>query len=222
MVDLDAEKGRQPRQGQAPDQVKVIIRPSKVVRMAVIEAYLNKSMPWDNSILEAISKLHSIKVLILILTSSLDFLDHAMRMWPSDQFTSVKRSFFVRGEQRTALDNVIEAMRGVYTSIRLCNPKSSIGGVSTGLALNVDVANGTFWTVQDVHQAARNLCKDRNRNLDYKIFAQQLLPVKMRGGGITMSEDFKNLRKMHKLKFHVKHRGKEDGKYSKISHLFLY
>jgi len=141
-----------------------------------------------------------------------------MRMWPSDLYTAHKRSFFVRGENRTALDNVIEAMRGVYTSIRLCNPKSLIGAPSTGLALNVDVANGTFWTVQDVHQAARNLCKDRNRNLDYKVFAQQLLPVKMKGGGFTMSEDFKNLRKMYKLKFHIKHRGKENGKHLLFSH----
>ena len=134
-----------------------------------------------------------------------------MRMWPSDQYTSIKRSFFARGEKRFALDNVIEAMRGVYSSIRLCDPKSSIGNACTGLALNVDVANGTFWTPQDVHQAARNLCKDRNRGLDYKVFRNLLLPVKMKGGGFTMSEDFKNLRKMHKLKFYVKHRGKENG-----------
>ena len=57
MIDLDAEKGRKPREGHPPDQVKIIIRPSKVVRMAVIDAYLKNSMPWDNSILEAISKL---------------------------------------------------------------------------------------------------------------------------------------------------------------------
>ena len=69
MVDLDAEKGRQPRPDRAPDVVKVVIRPAKVVRMAVIEAYLNKSMPWDNSILEAISKFTK-KPPILVLTKS--------------------------------------------------------------------------------------------------------------------------------------------------------
>lgn len=33
----------------------------------------------------------------------------------------IKRSFFARGRERVALDNVIEAMKGVYTSIRLCD-----------------------------------------------------------------------------------------------------
>jgi eukaryotic translation initiation factor 2C len=77
--------------------------------------------------------------------------------------------------------------------------------------LNVDVANGTFWSSQDVHQAARNLCKERNRRLDWQLFSNLLLPVtNPKRGGFTMSEDFKNLRKMYKLKFRVKHRGKED------------
>ncbi|KAG9244119.1 Piwi domain-containing protein [Calycina marina] len=196
MVDLDKDRGRLPQPGREPDVCKIVIRPSTVIRMAVLDAYLSKQMPWDNSILGAIN-----------------FLDHAMRMWPSDQYTSIKRSFFTRGETRTSLDNLIEAMKGVYTSIRLCNKISSVPGgpVATGLALNVDVANGTFWAPQDVQQAARNLCKERNRNLDYKIFAQLLKPVKMKtaGVGMTMSEDFKTLRKMHKLRFHVKHRGKE-------------
>jgi len=68
IVDLDAEKGRLPREGRIPDQVKVVIRPAKVVRMAVIDAYLNRTMPWDNSILEAISKfLCTTSILILII-----------------------------------------------------------------------------------------------------------------------------------------------------------
>jgi eukaryotic translation initiation factor 2C len=133
-------------------------------------------------------------------------------MFPASHYTSIKRSFFARGTTRAPLDNVIEAMRGVYSSIRLCNPQSSVGAAATGLALNVDVANGTFWVAQDVHQAARNLCSQRNKRLDYNIFANLLLPVKYKDG-ITMSEDFKNLRKMAKLKFYVKHRGKQSGNF---------
>jgi len=134
-------------------------------------------------------------------------------MWPASQYTSIKRSFFARGATRAPLDNVVEAMRGVYSSIRLCNPQSSIPGntPSTGLALNVDVANGTFWVAQDVHQAARNLCSQRNKRLDYGVFGNLLLPVKYKDG-YTMSEEFKSLRKMAKLKFFVKHRGKAAGK----------
>jgi eukaryotic translation initiation factor 2C len=80
------------------------------------------------------------------------------------------------------------------------------------LALNVDVANGTFWAPQDVHQAARNFCRDRNRQLSYTVFRDLLKPVKdPKTGVVTQSEDFKNLRKLAKLKFRVKHRGKADG-----------
>jgi eukaryotic translation initiation factor 2C len=87
-------------------------------------------------------------------------------------------------------------------------PKPSVPGAnSTGLAINVDVANGTFWASQDVHQAARNLCSRSRGN--FEKFQQLLLPIKD-GGRVTQSEDFKNLRKMVKLKFTVKHRGKQD------------
>jgi hypothetical protein len=54
MVNLDEEKGRPPR--PQLDSVFVIIRPSKTIRMAVLKAYLTRQMPFDNSVLEAISK----------------------------------------------------------------------------------------------------------------------------------------------------------------------
>jgi eukaryotic translation initiation factor 2C len=85
-------------------------------------------------------------------------------------------------------------------------PISSVGQPSTGLAINVDVANGTFWAPQDVHQAARNFCRERNRQLSYTIFRDLLKPVRT-PKGLTQSEDFKSLRKLAKLKFRVKHRG---------------
>jgi hypothetical protein len=53
-IDLDAEKGRRPR--DIPDTTYVVIRPVKTIRMAVIGAYLSKQMAFDNSVLEAISK----------------------------------------------------------------------------------------------------------------------------------------------------------------------
>lgn len=85
----------------------------------------------------------------------------------------------------------------------------SNGGPGTGLAVNVDVANGTFWTIQDVHQAARNFCKSKNRSLDWTVFINLMKPDNPTGNGLTMSEDFKELRKMVKLKFTVKHLDKK-------------
>lgn len=126
LVNLDAEQGRQPR-ASSPDEVFCIIRPTKSLRMACLSVYLNIQMQFDNSVLE-----------------NVNFLDHLMRIGPSQTLLSCKRLFFARGQQRRSLDKCIDAMRGVYTSIRLCSPKSSVGGPATGLALNVDVANGTF------------------------------------------------------------------------------
>ncbi|RKF63291.1 Protein argonaute [Erysiphe neolycopersici] len=193
-VDLDNEKGRPPRPGKLPDTCYVVIRRVKSIRMAVIRGYLQKQIPFDNTILEAIS-----------------FLDHAMRQGPSEKYKQIKRSFYSQGNASRKLDDLIYAMKGVYTSIRLCNPASSIGAPGTGLAVNVDAANGTFWTSQDLHQAARNLCKERNRQLQWNIFRDLIQPIRdPKDGKWKKSEDWKNLQKMARLQFTVKHRGKND------------
>lgn len=57
LVDLDAEKGRPPRPGREADTCYCIIKQTKQVRLAVIDAYLKKQISFDNSVLEAISKL---------------------------------------------------------------------------------------------------------------------------------------------------------------------
>lgn len=192
-VDLDAEKGRAPRPGALPDTCYVVIRPSKSIRMAVIQAYLQKKTPFDNAILEGIN-----------------FLDHAMRQGPSEHFNQIKRSFFSPGSTMKKLDDLIYAMKGVYTSMRTC-PIPSSGLPGTGMAVNVDVANGTFWTSQDLHQAARNLCKDKNKQLQWHIFRDLIQPVQdSKDGKWKKSEEWKTLQKMARLSFTVKHRGKND------------
>ncbi|RDW67854.1 eukaryotic translation initiation factor-like protein 2C 2 [Coleophoma cylindrospora] len=184
-VDLDVEKGRPPR----PDKPNVFychIKMTKVVRLAVIDAYLTQKMAFDNAVLEAIN-----------------FMDHLMRQMPSRHYCAIKRSYFARGGNRFELDNNVEAMKGVYSSLRLCDKMPSFGQ-GTGVALNVDVANGTFWSVKELHTAARDFCADRNRRKDWGVFHQLIAPVKGPTGP-TMSEEFKNLRKMTKLKFTVAH-----------------
>ncbi|TAQ85545.1 hypothetical protein B7494_g6138 [Chlorociboria aeruginascens] len=197
-INLDVEKGRQVDPNQ-PDRNThlVVVKHSKTIRMAVIQGYLSKQMAFDDSVLEAIN-----------------FLDHLMRQWPSELYTVQKRNFFSRGTQtqRVPLDKVIEAMKGVYSSVRLCDPKPSAGGSGTGLAINVDVANGTFWTSQDVHQAARNFCNARNRGLDWGIFRDQLKPMQGNNNRAKKSEMFKHMEKMVKLKFTVKYGPKNDDK----------
>lgn len=48
-----------------------------------------------------------------------DFLDHLLREVPSKRLIAVKRSFFARGNvRRVLLGGGVEAMKGVYQSIR--------------------------------------------------------------------------------------------------------
>jgi eukaryotic translation initiation factor 2C len=55
MVNFDVEKGRQPRDPANPDTCYCQIKRSKVIRLAVIQGYLNQQIPFDNVILESIS-----------------------------------------------------------------------------------------------------------------------------------------------------------------------
>ena len=56
-IDLDKERGIPPREGKAPNVHRVTIRKAKIVNLNVLEAYLAGKMDFDNSVLEAISKL---------------------------------------------------------------------------------------------------------------------------------------------------------------------
>lgn len=56
-IDLDRERGLPAREGRAPNVHRVTIRKAKVVNLSVLEAYLAGQMDFDNSVLEAISKL---------------------------------------------------------------------------------------------------------------------------------------------------------------------
>jgi eukaryotic translation initiation factor 2C len=55
-IDLDRERGIPPREGRAPNVHRVTIRKAKVVNLNVLSAYLGGQMDFDNSVLEAISK----------------------------------------------------------------------------------------------------------------------------------------------------------------------
>lgn len=167
--------------------------------MATIRGYLEKTMEIDSSLLQAIN-----------------FMDHCLRQYPSENHIQVKRSWFPHGGERRPLNEFavsIEAQKGVYASVRMCEAPR-FNTASTGLGVNVDVANGVFWVPQQVHQAARNLLASTNPNLNWHDFTRQLLPRQrsQTASGTPIYEQspqFKDLRKMQRLKFFVKHRGKE-------------
>lgn len=94
-VDLDAEQNRKPR-AKGPDIHRVIIRQTNEVGFASLVGYLEGKADFDTTCLEAIN-----------------VLDHLVRETPRMKYTSIKRSFFARGEQRYNLSPGIEAFKGM-------------------------------------------------------------------------------------------------------------
>ena len=93
----------------------------------------------------------------------------------------IKRSWFPNKNQDTAALKrtacYVEAQKGVYCSVRLCQ-----GGPRTGVALNVDVANAVFWSPQGLIQACCAMYgREKNNNLNLNKYLEELLPVKKRG-----------------------------------------
>ncbi|KAJ9620896.1 Protein argonaute [Taxawa tesnikishii (nom. ined.)] len=124
-VDLDAERCRPTKPGGRENKHRVIIRQTNVVRFGSLDGFLAGQSSFTNSCLEAIT-----------------FLDHLLRESPSKKYTQIKRSFFAKGQQRFSLGGGVEAFAGVYQSIRIAH---RIGG-QAGLSVNLDVANGMFWS----------------------------------------------------------------------------
>ena len=55
-----------------------------------------------------------------VFLTALDFLDHLLRETPSKNLYNVRRSYFGRTTQeREMIGRAVEAMKGVYQSIRL-------------------------------------------------------------------------------------------------------
>lgn len=59
-VDLDAERGR-PSNPNKPNVYRFILKPSKLIRLASLHAFLSRQTPFDDMCLESISKLHTFR-----------------------------------------------------------------------------------------------------------------------------------------------------------------
>lgn len=129
-VDLDAEEGRPP--GKKGNKHTIHIRWTRQVDFIHLKLFLNGQSSWTTDCIDTIN-----------------FLDHVMREWPSQQYTKIKKNFFQRGEVRFDLGGGVEAFKGVFASLRpVLDDKSN-----KSLAVNVDVANGTFWRAQELTRA---------------------------------------------------------------------
>lgn len=130
-------------------------------------------------------------------------MDHLLRQEPSSRLTAIRQSFFSRGIDRTSLGKSVEAFKGVYQTIRACH-----GG---RLAVNVDVANGTFWIPTTMLQTVIWLTASD----DFEQMIDRLRDVRKyseekKDWFMERSPGWLELRRLHKLAIVAKHRGSED------------
>lgn len=140
-VDLDAEEAAErtaagksviPRKNPKSNVWSIHLLKVRTINFSVLDHYLGKKNWYSIECIDA-----------------LNFLDHLMREGPSRRLTQIKKSFFQRGEKRVDIGGGIEAFKGVFSSMRMVlNDK-----MTKGLAVNVDVANGTFWRTQELGRA---------------------------------------------------------------------
>lgn len=110
MIDLDAERGITPRDGHTNSH-RVKLRRTGIINMQILQSYLDGKCEFDTKILEAIN-----------------FLDHLLRETPSANLINIKRSYFARNttKDRALLGGAVEAMKGVYQSIRAAQVLQSL------------------------------------------------------------------------------------------------
>ncbi|KAM3550059.1 hypothetical protein MY1884_008443 [Beauveria asiatica] len=193
---VNLDEGRVPPQ-QKPTRSNnvfhVTLRKTTEVQMAALKGYLEQRVQFNNAVSEA-----------------LNFVDHLIRQWPSQNLLAIKRNFYkLQAKGRPLMDgSLVEVHKGTYASVRLSHNLNR-GGV--GLALNADIANTCFWVGNQT--VDRLLCNflaatepRRWRNLSPVDLSNQLKPI---GGGQSgrweSSDAFKQLRKLRRLKFKVRH-----------------
>ncbi|KAK4166548.1 hypothetical protein QBC43DRAFT_286477 [Cladorrhinum sp. PSN259] len=190
-IDLgeEEENGKAGREGNI---YMLIVRKVGKIDLGILNSYLDGKCGWDSKVLECMS-----------------FFDHVIRMGPQENWRLIKRTLFNDASQTMRLNNYSEAIKGIYSAIRLNSSKVS-GGL--GLGINVDVSNQTFFVGQELHQLARNLLNFMDQkwaHWKYDDMIQGLYPVKQNGKWIK-SDAHKALRRLTNIKFRVSHRGKEN------------
>lgn len=176
-VDLDAGRPPPPSgKSQRSNIHRVVIKKTTDVDFASLLLYLAGKTDWNNKCLETIT-----------------FMDHLLREGPSKRFTSIKRSFFAMGQKRFDLGGGIEAFKGVYQSLRIAHSYTT----QPTLTINIDVANGTFFTGGDLKSAVVKIAGLRNdAEIGLTIRSDQPQMIKRK------FNDFKRLRKLHVYTLH--------------------
>ncbi|KAI1504062.1 eukaryotic translation initiation factor [Biscogniauxia marginata] len=196
IVDLDALSGKKRIVGKE-GVFNCQLRQTTTIRLMYLKEYLVGRIPWDTHVLEC-----------------MNFLDHCIRQWPSENLILIRRNFYAREFTNVSLAFYAEAHRGFYSAIRL---SEAVRRGASGLAINVDVANTAFWCVTNLAEMALRLMqahKPEWKGWRMAEMTKALMPesVKDKAGQprFRQSEAFTLLRRFFALRFQVNHRGKMD------------
>ena len=188
-VHVDLNEGRE-QPSRQDSNFYVTLRKTTQIQVSILQGYLDRRVQFTSQVQE-----------------TMNFLDHLIRQWPSENLLPIKRNFYKIGERGQPLqdDNLVEVHKGTYVSARISHNLSQ-GGI--GLGLNADVANTCFWvgrqTILDITPKFLATLDRRWNNLAPGRLADELKPVRGSNGKWTSSDAFKQLRKLRKLKFKVR------------------
>ncbi|KAF4967182.1 hypothetical protein FZEAL_10568 [Fusarium zealandicum] len=170
----------------------VTIRNTTEIQVGALQGYLEHKTSFNNSVQEA-----------------LNFLDHLVRQFPSQNLLAIKRNFYKLGQHGAILQDggVVEVHKGTYASVRMSHNLAQRG---VGLGYNIDVANTCFWIGnQTMDRVMVNFLATLDRKFHGHTpvsIAELLKPVYSQKTSRWGSSDaFKQLRKLRRLKFKIKH-----------------
>ncbi|KAH7156838.1 eukaryotic translation initiation factor 2c [Dactylonectria macrodidyma] len=196
-IDLDDGEKRPPGAKARPGaDFHLTLRNTTEIKVSALQGYLDHKVSFSSSVQEA-----------------LNFLDHLVRQWPSEHMLAIKRNFYKRNEVGIPLNDgsIVEVHKGTYASVRMSH---NLGRGGVGLGYNIDVANTCFWVGgQPLERLMCNFlanCDRRWQGLTPVTVYQHLKPVKGRSGRWESSDAFKQLRKLRRLKFKVRHAGRRN------------
>lgn len=186
-VDLNLDEGRP---SAAKNTFKVVIRRTAELDLSAVKLYLEGQRDMDSDVIDCIT-----------------FLDHLLRETPSRNHIALRRSFFDRTTtQRATLGYGIEAMKGVYQSIRF--------GQGKCLVVNVDVSNSVFWNESPLMNVAMQVsgCKS------FQELAQKAKKVKPAiDKPFQESAAMVQMRKLKKNNFYVRHKDRSQRERKQLS-----
>ena len=187
-VDLNAEENKK---SSDRSRATVFIKQTKELSFDVLRGFLSGQLIWDREGKKAVQFLES-----------MSFLDHLLREWPTQRYTAIKKSFFMRGSHRAVLSPGIEALKGAFASMRIVN------NFPTGatLSVNVDVANGTFLSKMDLFDLVKIFAMARD---DAELVSMFNAATKDGSHKWKHSTLYQRIKVLQKIKVVAKHRAGE-------------